>query len=141
MLESRGRRGRSAGRDHEIARAEPFYCCPIYAIIDDYVKDKKRTEDVMRVTREEVERIASLSMLSLDDEKKLMLQKNLDDILEHAEKLNELDTKDVEPTSYILKQQNVVREDVPGKVWSREEMLKNASEQEDGCFVVPKVVD
>lgn len=95
----------------------------------------------MRVTKEEVERIASLSMLSLDDEKKQMLQKNLDDILAHAEKLNELNTEGVEPTSYILKQQNVVREDEPGKVWEREDMLKNASECEDGCFVVPKVVD
>ncbi len=95
----------------------------------------------MRVTKEEVERIASLSMLSLDDEKKQMIQKNLDDILAHAEKLNELDTEGVEPTSYILKQQNVVRKDEPGKVWEREDMLKNASEREDGCFVVPKVVD
>ena len=72
----------------------------------------------MRVTLEEVERIASLSMLSLDEEKKKMLQKNLDDILGHAQKLNELDTEGVEPTSYILKQQNVVREDVPGRVWA-----------------------
>lgn len=95
----------------------------------------------MRVTLEEVEKIASLSMLSLDDEKKKMLQKNLDDILGHAEKLNELDTEGVEPTSYILEQQNVVRKDVPGKVWDREDMLKNAPEQEEGCFVVPKVVD
>ena len=75
----------------------------------------------MRVTLEEVERIASLSMLSLDEEKKKMLQKNLDDILGHA--------------------QNVVREDVPGRVWEREDMLLNAPEKEDGFFTVPKVVD
>ena len=95
----------------------------------------------MRVTLEEVERIASLSMLSLDEEKKKMLQKNLDDILGHAQKLNELDTEGVEPTSYILKQQNVVREDVPGRVWEREDMLLNAPEKEEGFFTVPKVVD
>lgn len=95
----------------------------------------------MRVTLEEVERIASLSMLSLDEEKKKMLRKNLDDILGHAQKLNELDTDGVEPTSYILKQQNVVREDIPGKIWKREDMLKNAPEKEDGFFTVPKVVD
>lgn len=95
----------------------------------------------MRVTLEEVERIASLSMLSLDEEKKKMLQKNLDDILGHAQKLNELDTEGVEPTSYILKQQNVVREDIPGRVWEREDMLLNAPEKEDGFFTVPKVVD
>ncbi|MEG2881846.1 MAG: Asp-tRNA(Asn)/Glu-tRNA(Gln) amidotransferase subunit GatC [Christensenella sp.] len=101
----------------------------------------KKDGKSMRVTLEEVDKIASLSMLSLDDEKKKMLQKNLDDILEHAEKLNELDTEGVEPTSYILKQHNVVREDIAGKVWDRADMLKNASETEDGCFVVPKVVD
>ena len=95
----------------------------------------------MRVTIEEVEKIASLSMLSLTDEKKQMLQKNLDEILAHAEKINELNTEGVEPTSYILKQQNDVREDIPGKVWERDDMLKNAPEREDGCFVVPKVVD
>lgn len=101
----------------------------------------KGTKIKMRVTLDEVERIASLSMLSLDDEKKEMLQKNLDEILGHAQKLNELNTEGVEPTSYILKQQNVVRKDIPGKVWEREDMLKNAPEQEDGFFTVPKVVD
>ncbi len=95
----------------------------------------------MRVTLEEVERIASLSMLSLDEEKKKMIQQNLDAILGHAQKLNELDTKDVLPTSYILQQRNVTREDVPGKAWDREELLKNAPEKEDGFFTVPKVVD
>ena len=95
----------------------------------------------MRVTIEDVEKIASLSMLSQSDDKKKMMQRDLDNILEHAEKLNELDTDGVEPTSYILKQQNVVREDIPGKVWQREDMLKNAPETDEGCFVVPKVVD
>ncbi|MDL2238472.1 Asp-tRNA(Asn)/Glu-tRNA(Gln) amidotransferase subunit GatC [Christensenellaceae bacterium OttesenSCG-928-K19] len=95
----------------------------------------------MRVTLEEVDRIASLSMLSLDEQTRLMLQKNLDEILEHAEKLNELDTEGVEPTTYILKQQNVFREDKEGKVWQRDDMLKNAPESEDGCFIVPKVVE
>lgn len=125
----------------QIHSSLPFTDGAVYGIIIHYANDEKRTDDEMRVTQEEVERIASLSMLSLDDEKKQMLQKNLNDILSHAEKLNELDTEGVEPTSYILKQQNVMREDVPGEVWEREEMLKNASEQEDGCFVVPKVVD
>ncbi len=95
----------------------------------------------MRVTIEEVEKIASLSMLSLTDEKKKMMQKNLEDILEHAKKLDELDTDGVEPTSYILQQQNVVREDKPGEVFLREDMLKNAPEQQDGFFVVPKTVE
>jgi aspartyl-tRNA(Asn)/glutamyl-tRNA(Gln) amidotransferase subunit C len=95
----------------------------------------------MRVTLEEVDRIASLSMLELDDEKRSMLRENLDEILEHAERLNELDTEGVEPTTYILEQRNVLRPDAPGRVWGRDDMLKNAPEREDGCFAVPKVVD
>lgn len=95
----------------------------------------------MKVSLEEVDRIASLSMLSLTQEKKLMLQQNLSDILEHAEKLNELDTSNVEPTTYILKQENVLREDKAGKYWEREQLLRNAPEKEDGYFAVPKVVE
>ena len=95
----------------------------------------------MKVSLEEVDRIASLSMLSLTEEKRLMLQQNLSDILEHAERLNELDTEGVEPTTYILKQENVLRVDAPGKEWERKEVLKNAPEKEDGYFAVPKVVE
>lgn len=95
----------------------------------------------MKVSLEEVDRIASLSMLSLTEEKRLMLQQNLSDILEHAEKLNALDTEGVEPTTYILQQENVLREDIPGKEWERQEVLKNAPEKEDGYFAVPKVVE
>lgn len=95
----------------------------------------------MKVSLEEVDRIASLSMLSLTQEKRLMLQQNLSEILEHAEKLNELDTEGVEPTTYILRQENVLREDEPGKIWERVLLLKNAPEKEDGYFAVPKVVE
>jgi aspartyl-tRNA(Asn)/glutamyl-tRNA(Gln) amidotransferase subunit C len=72
----------------------------------------------MRVTLEEVDRVASLSMLKLDDEKRRMLQENLSEILEHAERLNELDTGGVEPTTYILKQQNVFREEKNVETWT-----------------------
>ena len=95
----------------------------------------------MRVSLNEVDRIASLSMLSLNEDTRLMLQQNLDEILEHAEKLGELDTTGVEPTTYILKQQNIFRDDVVSNNWNRDEMLENAPQQDDGCFVVPKVVD
>lgn len=95
----------------------------------------------MKVSLEEVDRIASLSMLSLTEDKRLMLQQNLSDILEHAERLNELDTEGVEPTTYILRQANVLRADNPGKRWERKELLKNAPEKEDGYFAVPKVVE
>lgn len=95
----------------------------------------------MRVSIEEVEKIASLSMLYVSDEDKKMLQESLESILAHAEKLKELDTTDVKPTTYILKQQNVFREDAPAAPGNRDELLGNAPEQEDGYFIVPQVVE
>ncbi len=95
----------------------------------------------MRVSIEEVEKIASLSMLYVSDADKRMLQESLERILEHAEKLNKLDTTNVKPTTYILKQQNVFREDEPAEQKDRGELLGNAPEQEDGYFIVPQVVE
>ncbi len=95
----------------------------------------------MRITIEEVEKMASLSMLYVSDEDKKMLQNSLQSILSHAERLNELDTENVQPTTYILKQQNVYREDETTDKLSREELLSNAPEQENGYFIVPQVVE
>ena len=95
----------------------------------------------MRVSIEEVEKIASLSMLYVTDADKKMLQESLETILDHAQRLNDLDTKDVIPTTYILKQQNIMREDEIIPSMDRDELLKNAPEKEDGYFIVPQVVE
>lgn len=95
----------------------------------------------MKVSMEDVERAASLSMLTFTQEAKEAVRQDLDAVLAHVERLAELDTENVEPTSYILDQVNVLRPDRIGKRWPREEMLKNAPEQEDGYFAVPRVVE
>ena len=95
----------------------------------------------MRVSIEEVEKIASLSMLYVTDADKKMLQESLETILDHAQRLNDLDTRDVIPTTYILKQQNIMREDEIIPSMERDELLKNAPEKEDGYFIVPQVVE
>lgn len=95
----------------------------------------------MLVSIEEVEKIASLSMLYVSEDDKKMLQESLETILAHAQRLNELDTENVKPTTYILKQQNVFREDEAAPAMERDELLKNAPEKEDGYFIVPQVVE
>ncbi len=95
----------------------------------------------MLVSIEEVEKIASLSMLYVSDDDKKMLQESLEIILAHAQRLNKLDTENVIPTTYILKQQNVFREDEIEPARERDELLKNAPEKEDGYFIVPQVVE
>lgn len=95
----------------------------------------------MKVSIEEVKKIESLSMLSLSEEAEQKMQQDLADVLGHVERLNELDTEGIEPTTYILQQQNVWREDINDVLPKKEEMLKNAPERQDGCFIVPKVVE
>lgn len=96
----------------------------------------------MKITIKDVEHVAALSMLYVSEEDKLGLQKNLDDIIAHVQKLNELDTDGVEPTTYILPQKNIFREDAVRETnIAREELLANAPAQEDGYFLVPKVVE
>ncbi|MNE73381.1 Aspartyl/glutamyl-tRNA(Asn/Gln) amidotransferase subunit C [compost metagenome] len=62
-------------------------------------------------------------------------------ILQYAEKLNELDTENVKPTTHVLQVSNVMRDDVVKESLSQEEALLNAPEDEDGHFKVPAVLE
>ena len=65
----------------------------------------------------------------------------MEEMLNYIDKLNELDTTGVEPMSHVFPVQNVFREDVVVNGDDRENILKNAPEEKDGSFVVPKTVD
>jgi len=95
----------------------------------------------MQVPISEVEKIATLSRISLTQEEKVMYQHNLLDILEAAQKLSELDTSDVTPTAHIQGLENVTRHDVVQKSMDNELLTANAPQSEHGCFIVPKVVE
>ena len=96
---------------------------------------KKRTIDL-----EQVRYIAHLTRLELspDEEKKFTHQ--LGRILSYIEKLKELDTTNVPPTSHVLPIKNVLREDKLDFSLSAEEALSNAPHQKNGLFMVPKIV-
>jgi len=94
----------------------------------------------MRVSEAEVERIANLSRLKMGDDKKGM-QADLENILAHFDKLNELDTADVPPTAHILPVKNVFRKDEIKPSMDRDELTANAPQREDGCYIVPRVVE
>jgi len=95
----------------------------------------------MQVPISEVEKIATLSRLSLSDEEKKQYQHHLEAILKTAQRLEELDTKDVLPTAHIQGVENVLRRDVIEKSMDNEKLTANAPERENGCFIVPKVVE
>ncbi|ACI20246.1 MULTISPECIES: Asp-tRNA(Asn)/Glu-tRNA(Gln) amidotransferase subunit GatC [Thermodesulfovibrio] len=95
----------------------------------------------MKISKEEVKHIAMLSRLELNEEEIGVYQEQLSRILDYIEKLNEIDTTLVEPTSHVIELKNVFRDDnVKGSI-SRDEALKNAPDQTDKFFRVPKIIE
>jgi aspartyl-tRNA(Asn)/glutamyl-tRNA(Gln) amidotransferase subunit C len=95
----------------------------------------------MSIEIKDVEHVARLARLELTEAEKEQFTEQLNAILKYAEKLNELDTSDIEPTSHVIPLSNVMREDEPRPSWPIEEVLKNAPDSEDGQFRVPAVLD
>lgn len=92
----------------------------------------------MKVTREDVENVALLSRLSIDEKDMDKNIQELSDFLEYVDRLQQVDTENVMPTAHVLPIQNVFREDVVKPSLDRDLALSNAPESEDGYFRVPK---
>lgn len=95
----------------------------------------------MPVTKKDVEYIASLARLKFNDVDLENFTHQLNDILKYVEKLNELDTDNVEPLSHPIENANVFREDKLKPSISTEDALKNAPKRTDEFFKVPKVIN
>lgn len=87
-----------------------------------------------------VEKVAHLARLKFDDSEKEAIKKDLQRMIEFADKLNELNLDGVEPLLHMSEEVNVLREDeIKGSI-SREDALKNAPEHDGEFFKVPKVI-
>ena len=95
---------------------------------------------IERITITDIEKISQLTKLRLSDEEKEIFRGHLQQMIEYVEKLNELDTDDVEPTYFMEHSTNVLREDHLGESLNRNDALKNASSKKEGFFRVPKVI-
>ncbi|MBJ6361537.1 Asp-tRNA(Asn)/Glu-tRNA(Gln) amidotransferase subunit GatC [Paenibacillus sp. GCM10012307] len=95
----------------------------------------------MSITIKDVEHVAALARLELSEEEKEQFTDQLNAILKYAEKLGELDTNNVEPTSHVQPITNVMREDVPRPSVGVEKAMRNAPDEEDGQFRVPAVLE
>jgi aspartyl-tRNA(Asn)/glutamyl-tRNA(Gln) amidotransferase subunit C len=95
----------------------------------------------MKISKEEIEHIAVLARLSLSEEEKELFGPQLSSILGYMEKLNELDTKDIEPTSHVITLTNVMRDDSPADSIPREDALMNAPSHTDKFYRVPKIIE
>lgn len=95
----------------------------------------------MKITEQEVVHVARLARLELTEEEKKTFTVQLSQILSYMEKLNELDTRDVEPTAHVLDVSNVMRPDEPKDGLSQEQALANAPEKAAGFYKVPKIIE
>ena len=89
----------------------------------------------------DIDYTAKLARINLTSEEKEKFSSQLDSIIGYVEKLEELDTSDVEPTAHPHPVFNVWQEDGVKSQLPVEEALKNAPAQRNNMIVVPKVVD
>ena len=92
----------------------------------------------MKISIEDLSRLARLSVS--EDDKKLFAHQ-IEGILNYVEKLNELDTGTVAPTSHVISLSNVEREDLPEDSLRREDALMNAPDRTGAFFRVPKIIE
>jgi aspartyl-tRNA(Asn)/glutamyl-tRNA(Gln) amidotransferase subunit C len=88
-----------------------------------------------------IEHLSGLARLTLTEEEKALYEGQLNSILSYVEKLNELDTSGVEPTSHVISLSNVDREDAPQPSLDREEALRNAPDGTGGFYRVPRIIE
>ena len=93
------------------------------------------------ISDETIEYVGILAKLELSDEEKEQAKKDMANMLDYIDTLNELDTSGVEPMSHVFPVNNVIREDVVTNGDDSEEILANAPEAKEGAFVVPKTFD
>lgn len=90
------------------------------------------------ISDETIEYVGILSKLALSDEEKEQAKKDLAEMLDYIDQLGELDTDGVEPMSHVFAVNNVFREDIVTNGDDSENMLKNAPEEKDGMYKVPR---
>jgi aspartyl-tRNA(Asn)/glutamyl-tRNA(Gln) amidotransferase subunit C len=89
------------------------------------------------IEREQVLHVARLARLRLSDEEVEAMTGELSKVLDHIEKISELDLDGVEPTSHVVELENVLREDVPRPSLPREKALEQAPDSDGSGFRVP----
>lgn len=93
------------------------------------------------ITKENVQYIASLSRLYLDEAQTFRFAKDLENILSYVEQLNTVDVSCVKPTSHVLNVEDVFRFDRVKPSLSQKEAMSFAIDAVNGCYKVPKVIE
>jgi aspartyl-tRNA(Asn)/glutamyl-tRNA(Gln) amidotransferase subunit C len=94
----------------------------------------------MKITKKQVEHVAHLARLNLTEDELDKMTGQLDNILCYVEKLDELDTREISPTSHVFSVSNAFREDIVKESLPRNEVLMNAPKENGEMFQVPKII-
>lgn len=94
----------------------------------------------MKISKNEVEHVANLARLNLSDNELETMTGQLDNILTYVDKLEELDTSEVAPTTHVFSVSNAFREDVVKDSLDQSAAVKNGPQQNGEFFQVPKVI-
>ena len=95
----------------------------------------------MTLTRQEIQKVATLARLHLTAEEEESLTEQLDAILRYMEKLNQLNTDNVEPTAHAVEVPSPLREDQVTNQADTDALLQNAPGRENDFFRVPKIIE
>lgn len=115
----------------------PAFCCRRFvAQCTGFIYNR-----AMSITRETVYHIAELAKLQLTDAEAQLYQEQLSAILDHAQRLNELDTEAIPPTATVLPLRNVLRADEPRPSLPADVILANAPARVGDAFEVPVVLE
>lgn len=93
------------------------------------------------IDKKEIENLAGLCKLNLSEEETRMFERDLNQLLNEVESIKDIDTREVEITYNVNRMKNDLREEEVWESLSREEVLKNTSEEQYGYFKILKVVD
>jgi aspartyl-tRNA(Asn)/glutamyl-tRNA(Gln) amidotransferase subunit C len=89
------------------------------------------------IDREQVLHVARLARLELSDEEVETMAAELSGILDHVDRMSELDLEGVAPTTHVVEVTGALRADEPRPSWPRDDMLEQAPASKDGGFLVP----
>ena len=95
----------------------------------------------MKINEEEMTKIAKLAMIEISSEEKGDFLKQMNLTMEYIDKINDLDTSNVEPTNQIFELKNVFRKDKIQQSIDADEFKKIVPDYKDGYIVVPKILE
>ena len=88
----------------------------------------------------DIEHVAKLARLKLTDAEKKRFSNQMGTIIKYIEKLNELDTKNVEPTAHVLGLENVFRDDIATNPLTDQDLINDSPAHSKGHYEVPKII-